>query len=60
MKSNEEEIYMTESTDTIFAVNAHLKYVEYLLHVFDEGDESLTLRDIRKKIFQNFPHYIFY
>jgi len=28
----------------ILAINAHLKYIEFILNLFDEGDDSLTLK----------------
>lgn len=37
---------------TILAINAHLKYVEYLLHVFDTYSEATTLKAIRDE-FEN-------
>ncbi len=39
-------------TDDILQINAHLKYVEHLLSVFDNGDDTLTLGEIRTA-FQN-------
>ena len=33
----------------ILHINAHLKYVEYLLHVFDTESEETTLGEIKSK-----------
>ncbi len=38
--------------ETILAINAHLKYVEYLLHVFDTYPDATTLKTIREE-FEN-------
>ena len=38
----------------IITVNAHLKYVEFLLHVFDKGPNDLKLGEIRKEFMENF------
>ncbi len=34
---------------TILSINAHLKYVEYLLHVFDTYPDGTTLKTIREE-----------
>lgn len=39
---------------TILAINAHLKYVEYLLHVFDTATEETTLKQIREEFKKRF------
>lgn len=39
---------------TILAINAHLKYVEYLLHVFDTAPEETTLKEIREEFEKRF------
>lgn len=36
----------------ILKINAHIKYIEYLLDTFDNGSDNLTLKEIRKD-FQN-------
>lgn len=38
----------------ILYINAHLKYVEFLLHTFDEGQDDLTLGDIRSQFKSTF------
>lgn len=38
--------------ETILAINAHLKYVEFLLHVFDTAPDTKTLKEIREE-FEN-------
>lgn len=38
----------------ILEINAHLKYVEFLLHTFDEGQDDLTLGDIRSQFINTF------
>ena len=40
--------------ETILAINAHLKYVEYLLHVFDTAPEETTLKEIREEFEKRF------
>lgn len=39
---------------TILAINAHLKYVEYLLHVFDTYSDETTLKTIREDFEKRF------
>lgn len=39
---------------TILAINAHLKYVEYLLHVFDTYSDETTLKTIREDFKKRF------
>lgn len=39
---------------TILAINAHLKYVEYLLHVFDTYPDGTTLKTIREEFEKRF------
>ncbi|MEI7867616.1 MAG: hypothetical protein WCI11_06975 [Candidatus Methylumidiphilus sp.] len=39
---------------TILAINAHLKYVEYLLHVFDTYPDTTTLKTIREEFESKF------
>jgi|APLak6261659701_1056019.scaffolds.fasta_scaffold19216_1 hypothetical protein len=39
---------------TILAVNAHLKYTEYLLKVFDNYPDDMTLKEIREGFEQKF------
>jgi len=41
------QTYFMSDLNTILNINAHLKYVEYLLHVFDNGEDSMTLKEIR-------------
>ena len=38
--------------ETILAINAHLKYVEFLLHVFDTYPDTTTLKAMREE-FEN-------
>lgn len=38
----------------ILSINAHLKYVEFLLHVFDTGSEQLTLGQIKEQFQDKF------
>jgi hypothetical protein len=40
--------------ETILAINAHLKYVEYLLHVFDTYPDGTTLKTIREEFKKRF------
>lgn len=40
--------------ETILAINAHLKYVEFLLHAFDTYPEETTLRTIREDFEKRF------
>lgn len=40
----------------ILAINAHLKYVEYLLNQFDNENEDITLKEIRNKFQEKFGH----
>jgi hypothetical protein len=40
--------------NTILAINAHLKYVEYLLHVFDTYPDATTLKTIREEFEKQF------
>jgi hypothetical protein len=40
--------------ETILAINAHLKYVEFLLHVFDTYSDETTLKTIREKFEKQF------
>ncbi len=40
--------------NSILAINAHLKYVEFLLHVFDNYDDSVTLGHIRSEFIDKF------
>ena len=40
--------------ETILAINAHLKYVEYLLHVFDTYPDATTLKTIREEFEKRF------
>ena len=40
--------------ETILAINAHLKYVEFLLHVFDAYPEGTTLKTIRNDFEKKF------
>lgn len=40
--------------ETILAINAHLKYVEYLLHVFDTYPDATTLKTIREEFEKQF------
>lgn len=42
----------------ILQINALLKYIEHILHVVQEGDENITLKEIRKQFeekFRTFP-----
>ncbi|MBU0633285.1 hypothetical protein KKA17_11670 [bacterium] len=38
----------------ILNINAHLKYVEFLLYIFDYEKDDLTLGEIRKQFFEKF------
>lgn len=38
----------------ILYINAHLKFVEHLLHVFDTAEESKTLKDVRVEFHSKF------
>ncbi|MCZ6805016.1 MAG: hypothetical protein O7D86_14120 [Proteobacteria bacterium] len=38
----------------ILSINAHLKYVEFLLHTFDNGSDELTLGQIKKEFQEKF------
>lgn len=40
--------------ETILSINAHLKYVEYLLHVFDTYPDATTLKTIREEFEKRF------
>ncbi|MBI5891399.1 MAG: hypothetical protein HZB47_12120 [Nitrosomonadales bacterium] len=40
--------------ETILAINAHLKYVEYMLHVFDTYPDETTLKAIREDFQKRF------
>lgn len=40
--------------NSILTINAHLKYVEFLLHVFDNYDDSVTLGQIRSEFVDKF------
>ncbi|MCX5877023.1 MAG: hypothetical protein NT087_12170 [Deltaproteobacteria bacterium] len=40
--------------ETILAINAHLKYVEYLLHIFDTYPNTTTLKTIREEFEKRF------
>jgi len=40
--------------ETILSINAHLKYVEYLLHVFDTYPDGTTLKTIREEFEKRF------
>ena len=40
--------------ETILAINAHLKYVEYLLHVFDTYPDETTLKAVREEFERQF------
>jgi len=40
--------------NTILLINAHLKYTEYLLHVFDTFPEDTTLKTIREEFERKF------
>lgn len=40
--------------ETILAINAHIKYVEYLLHVFDTYPDATTLKTIRDEFEKRF------
>lgn len=31
------------------SINTDLKYIEFILNIFDQGEENLTLKEIRKK-----------
>ena len=38
----------------LLRVNAHLKYVEFLLYIFDTGSDELSLGDIKKQFKNRF------
>jgi len=38
----------------ILAINSHLKYVEYLLYLFDNESDDITLREIKNKFQDKF------
>ncbi len=38
----------------ILSINAHLKYVEFLLHTFDNGKDELTLGQLRSQFQEKF------
>ena len=38
----------------ILKINAHLKYVEFLLHTYDNGSDELTLGQIKKNFQEKF------
>lgn len=38
----------------ILNINAHLKYVEFILYVFDQGKDDLTLGEIREQFLNKF------
>jgi hypothetical protein len=38
----------------ILNINAHLKYVEFLLYLFDNGNNDLTLGEIREQFQEKF------
>lgn len=38
----------------ILNINAHLKYVEFLLYLFDNGNDDLTLGKIREQFLKKF------
>ncbi|WP_428562909.1 MAG: hypothetical protein ACP59X_22635 [Solidesulfovibrio sp. DCME] len=38
----------------ILAINANLKYIEFILNLFDNGEDNITLADIRLKFRENF------
>jgi hypothetical protein len=38
----------------ILYINAHLKFVEHLLHVFDTAEDSKTLKDVRAEFHHRF------
>ena len=40
--------------ETILAINAHLKYVEFLLHIFDSYPNATTLKTIREEFEKRF------
>lgn len=40
--------------ETILAINTHLKYVEYLLHVLDTYPDATTLKTIREEFEKRF------
>lgn len=40
--------------EAILAINAHLKYVEYLLHVFDTYPDATSLKAIREEFEKRF------
>lgn len=42
--------------NNILQINAHLKYVEYLLYQFDNESGQTTLEEIRNKFYKKFKH----
>lgn len=40
--------------DDILAINAHLKYVEFLLHIYDNERDDITLLEIKTKFKDKF------
>lgn len=40
----------------ILSINAHIKYVEYLLYQFDNESGQTTLEEIRNKFHEKFKH----
>jgi len=38
----------------ILAINAHLKYVEFLLYIFDKASDEMTLGEIKKAFQEKF------
>jgi hypothetical protein len=40
----------------ILGINAHLKYVEFLLGVYDNAPESMTLKEIREEFTKRFQN----
>lgn len=40
--------------EKILSINAYLKYIEFILKIFDDGNDELTLGEIRKKFETNF------
>lgn len=47
---------VTQSNGNILQVNALLKYIEFLLHCFDSGDEKMTLKELRASFYTKFHH----
>ena len=50
--SGPSDVWGSIRMETILAINAHLKYVEYLLNVFDTYPDGTTLKTIREE-FEN-------